>query len=319
MNKVRPGRRRSGRRHPRRRLARRRRLRPQRRPRSADPGPVRAGDRRPGGRLQQLRRDGPADSACCSAAGRIARVTGSYVGENKEFARQYLGGELEVELIPQGTLAERLRAGGAGIPAFYTPAGVGTQVADGGLPWRYDGVGRRRRGLPAQGGPRVRRRGARPGARHHHRLRPRPGLARRPPRQPGLPPGHRQLQPPRRDGRPRHRRRGRGTRRTGRAAARTRSTCPASTSSGSSPSPPEQAADKPIEKRTVTPVMLDPRPDGRPRRRRTHRRLLRQPRHRPAHPDPRPSPARRPRRPATPRTASWAPARTPPRTRSTPT
>lgn len=71
------------------------------------------------------------------AAGRIARVTGSYVGENKEFARQYLNGELEVELVPQGTLAERLRAGGAGIPAFYTPAGVGTQVARGGLPWRY--------------------------------------------------------------------------------------------------------------------------------------------------------------------------------------
>ncbi|WP_405392740.1 CoA transferase subunit A [Streptomyces sp. NBC_01102] len=71
------------------------------------------------------------------AAGRIARVTGSYIGENKEFARQYLGGELEVELVPQGTLAERLRAGGCGIPAFFTPAGVGTQVAEGGLPWRY--------------------------------------------------------------------------------------------------------------------------------------------------------------------------------------
>lgn len=75
------------------------------------------------------------------SAGRIARVTGSYIGANKEFARQYLGGELEVEMIPQGTLAERLRAGGAGIPAFYTPAGVGTLVADGGLPWRYDGSG----------------------------------------------------------------------------------------------------------------------------------------------------------------------------------
>jgi 3-oxoacid CoA-transferase subunit A len=70
-------------------------------------------------------------------ARRAARVTASYVGENKEFARQYLAGELEVELIPQGTLAERLRAGGAGIPAFYTPAGVGTQIAEGGLPWRY--------------------------------------------------------------------------------------------------------------------------------------------------------------------------------------
>jgi 3-oxoacid CoA-transferase subunit A len=75
------------------------------------------------------------------AAGRIRRVIGSYVGENKEFARQYLGGELEVELTPQGTLAERLRAGGSGIAAFYTPAGVGTLIADGGLPWRYDSAG----------------------------------------------------------------------------------------------------------------------------------------------------------------------------------
>ncbi|MDQ2865868.1 MAG: CoA transferase subunit A [Candidatus Eremiobacteraeota bacterium] len=68
---------------------------------------------------------------------RVARTTGSYVGENKEFERQYLTGELEVELVPQGTLAERLRAGGCGIPAFYTPAGVGTLVAEGGLPWKY--------------------------------------------------------------------------------------------------------------------------------------------------------------------------------------
>jgi 3-oxoacid CoA-transferase subunit A len=74
-------------------------------------------------------------------AKRIRRTTGSYVGENKEFERQYLAGELEVELVPQGTLAERLRAGGAGIPAFFTPAGVGTQIAEGGLPWRYDGAG----------------------------------------------------------------------------------------------------------------------------------------------------------------------------------
>jgi 3-oxoacid CoA-transferase subunit A len=71
------------------------------------------------------------------ADGRIARMTSSYVGENKEFARQFLEGELEVELTPQGTLAERLRAGGVGVPAFYTATGVGTQVADGGLPWRY--------------------------------------------------------------------------------------------------------------------------------------------------------------------------------------
>jgi 3-oxoacid CoA-transferase subunit A len=75
------------------------------------------------------------------SAGRIRRTTGSYVGENKEFERQFLTGELEVELVPQGTLAERLRAGGAGIPAFYTPGGVGTQVADGGLPQRYNADG----------------------------------------------------------------------------------------------------------------------------------------------------------------------------------
>jgi 3-oxoacid CoA-transferase subunit A len=68
---------------------------------------------------------------------RIARTISSYVGENREFARQYMSGELEVELTPQGTLAERLRAGGAGIPAFYTLAGVGTVVAEGGLPWLY--------------------------------------------------------------------------------------------------------------------------------------------------------------------------------------
>jgi 3-oxoacid CoA-transferase subunit A len=68
---------------------------------------------------------------------RIQRITASYVGENAEFARQYLSGEVEVELTPQGTLAERLRAGGCGIPAFYTPAGVGTLIGDGGLPWRF--------------------------------------------------------------------------------------------------------------------------------------------------------------------------------------
>ena len=74
-------------------------------------------------------------------AKRIRRTIGSYVGENKEFERQFLSGELEVELVPQGTLAERLRAGGSGIPAFFTPAGVGTGVADGGLPLRYGADG----------------------------------------------------------------------------------------------------------------------------------------------------------------------------------
>ncbi len=71
------------------------------------------------------------------AAGRIRKMTSSYVGENKEFERQYLAGELELELTPQGTLAEKLRAGGAGIAAFFTQTGVGTQVAEGGLPQRY--------------------------------------------------------------------------------------------------------------------------------------------------------------------------------------
>ena len=83
-------------------------------------------------------------------AKRIRRTTGSYVGENKEFERQYLKGELEVELVPQGTLAERLRAGGCGIPGFYTPAGVGTLVADGGLPWMHNPDGSVKIASPAK-------------------------------------------------------------------------------------------------------------------------------------------------------------------------
>lgn len=69
----------------------------------------------------------------------IDKMIGSYVGENKEFERQVLAGELEVELTPQGTLAERIRAGGAGIPAFYTPAGVGTPIAEGKEVRNFDG------------------------------------------------------------------------------------------------------------------------------------------------------------------------------------
>src|SRR5580693_7749276 len=67
----------------------------------------------------------------------IAKMISSYVCENKEFERQYLSGELELELTPQVTLAERLRAGGAGIAAFFTPTGAGTAVSDGGLPVLY--------------------------------------------------------------------------------------------------------------------------------------------------------------------------------------
>lgn len=71
------------------------------------------------------------------ADGRIRKMTSSYVGENREFERRFLTGELELELTPQGTLAEKLRAGGSGIAAFFTQTGVGTQVAEGGLPQRY--------------------------------------------------------------------------------------------------------------------------------------------------------------------------------------
>jgi 3-oxoacid CoA-transferase subunit A len=70
----------------------------------------------------------------------ISKMISSYVGENKEFERQYLSGELELEFTPQGTLAERMRAGGAGIPAFYTRTGVGTIVAEGKPSQRFDGV-----------------------------------------------------------------------------------------------------------------------------------------------------------------------------------
>ena len=69
----------------------------------------------------------------------VAKMISSYVGENKEFERQYLAGELEVEFCPQGTLAERMRAGGAGIPGFYTKTGVGTQVAEGKEHKEFDG------------------------------------------------------------------------------------------------------------------------------------------------------------------------------------
>lgn len=73
------------------------------------------------------------------ATRQISKMIASYVGENKEFERQYLAGELELEFTPQGTLAEKLRAGGAGIPAFFTPTGVGTIVAEGKETREFDG------------------------------------------------------------------------------------------------------------------------------------------------------------------------------------
>ncbi|MCM2677591.1 CoA transferase subunit A [Alkalicoccobacillus plakortidis] len=69
----------------------------------------------------------------------ISKIMASYVGENKLFEQQFLNGELEVELVPQGTLAERIRAGGAGIPGFYTPTGVGTEIAKGKETKEFDG------------------------------------------------------------------------------------------------------------------------------------------------------------------------------------
>lgn len=69
----------------------------------------------------------------------VAKVLASYVGENKLFAQQFLNGDLEVEFVPQGTLAERLRAGGVGVPAFYTPTGVGTPIAQGKEVMEFDG------------------------------------------------------------------------------------------------------------------------------------------------------------------------------------
>jgi len=71
----------------------------------------------------------------------IKKMISTYVGENDTFEQQFLTGELEVELVPQGTFAERIRAGGAGVPAFFTPTGYGTQIADGGLPMLHDADG----------------------------------------------------------------------------------------------------------------------------------------------------------------------------------
>ena len=106
----------------------------------------------------------------------IKKMISSYVGENKTFAQQYLAGELEIEFNPQGTLAERIRAGGAGIPAFFTRTGAGTQIAEG------------------QGRARVRRRALRHGARPGRRSGDRPCLEGRYRGQPGLPQDRAQLQ-----------------------------------------------------------------------------------------------------------------------------
>jgi 3-oxoacid CoA-transferase A subunit len=102
--------------------------------------------------IAAIQQHGPKDLICVSnnagvddfglglllQTNQVKRMISSYVGENKNFERQFLTGELEVELTPQGTLAERLRAGGAGIPAFFTPTAYGTEVHKGGVPVLYN-------------------------------------------------------------------------------------------------------------------------------------------------------------------------------------
>ena len=124
----------------------------------------------------------------------VKKMISSYVGENKEFERQYLAGELEVEFCPQGTLAERMRAGGAGIPGFYTKTGVGTQVAEGKEVKDFDGE------------EYILERGIRADLQH------RQGLESGRERQPHVPQDRAQLQPAGRDLRQGLRRRGRGDR-----------------------------------------------------------------------------------------------------------
>ena len=99
--------------------------------------------REPGSRISPSPRTTPASttsaSASCSQTRQVKKMISSYVGENAEFMRQYLSGELELEFNPQGTLAERMRAGGCGIPGFYTKTGVGTVIAEGKEHKDFDG------------------------------------------------------------------------------------------------------------------------------------------------------------------------------------
>ena len=126
----------------------------------------------------------------------ISKMIGSYVGENDIFEQQFLNGEIEVELVPMGTLAERMRAAGAGIPAFYTRTGSGTLVHHGGAPTRYAADGSRTQigeSEPRESrinrcrGSRGARLGVHPRARARRRLRLRQGVEGRPRGQPRLP------------------------------------------------------------------------------------------------------------------------------------
>ena len=138
----------------------------------------------------------------------IRKMISSYVGENKEFERQFLSGELELEFTPQGTLAERMRAGGAGIPAFFTRTGFGTIVAEGKPTQVFDGVWGGKEYVMERVDPR--------------RRVAREGVEGGPGGQPRVPQDGPQLQPGRRDVRQGHGRRGRGDRRERRARSRQR-------------------------------------------------------------------------------------------------
>ncbi len=238
-------------------------------------------------------------------AKQIRRMVSSYVGENKEFARQYLEGELEVELTPQGTLAERLRAGGRRHPGLLHPDRGRDPGRRGRAALAVCRGRQRRRRLAGEGDQDLRagRRAARvrPRGGHRHRLRPRPGVARRPARQPRLQQVDPQLQPAVRDGRPGHHRRGRGARRARRARPRrgppARHLRPAGPAADAPSRPPTSASsDGPSGRRpdmALTREQMAARAAAELRGRR-----LRQPRHRPADPGPQLRPRRRRDRPA---------------------
>ena len=203
----------------------------------------------------------------------IRKMISSYVGENKTFAKQFLAGELEIEFNPQGTLAERCRAGGAGIPAFFTKTGVGTLVAEGKEVREFNGEQYVMETRPG------RRSGRRPRLEGRHR------------RQPRLPQDRAQLQPDDGDGRQGHRGRGREPRAAGRDRSRPHRTRPASSSSASSTCrcrEAHRAAHRPqarlraCKERIKTMAWTREEMAARAAKE-LQRRLLRQPRHR--HPD----------------------------------
>ena len=194
----------------------------------------------------------------------VKKMISSYVGENAEFMRQYLSGELELEFNPQGTLAERMRAGGAGIPGFYTKTGVGTVIAEGKDHEEFDGADLHPRNAASSRTSRSSRPGRRTAPATSCSARPR-ATSTRPPR------------PAARSASPRSRRSCRWA-----ALTPTSSTCPASMCTASI----QGEHEKRIEQRTVRAAgeirswHVGPQPDGRARRAGTAGRHVREPRHR---------------------------------------